>query len=479
MKFLMVGIDGLGAESLAALQLRRLQEIIEQGRSANPLPDNMVSRGWTEIYSGKNAYETGGFFQIPVMSKNRIVATQDTGVSTIAGHIGAENLLWGKLRRAGHRVGVFTLPTVNKRQDDCELSIPATGGGVFSAGIDSAAAKPAQAASLANYGRSNLGFRMGKGAFLPASRSELEAWLRDHIAQYFTTLRRTLDRYPVDSLVLGSRFVTLHYKFRHILCGNPGGPDDAALRDLILEIARDFDGEMAAFITDANPEHLFITSDHGLGELKFHVNINALLRELGLIDYPGAAFRLARFGKRKVLERRQPRRQRGPLFPMYGLERSRAFSIGYTDVVYVNDARFTGPSMSNEERYTVACVVAEELSQHVRERGYEQQFREFIPMKHQGWSSPGDNGAPAVALPDIRCVLEEGTVNLGRTGGEVVRVNETLGARDMFRNGFFAEHSACKTSDCLAAYRGSAEMDFGPQRLTDVYGAMLKPMGID
>jgi len=468
----MVGIDGLGVESLAALNLHRLQKLMHKGVVANPAPDNMVSRGWAEIYSGKDAYETGGFYQIPVNRNGRISATQATGVATIAAHVGDDNLLWGKLRQAGHRVGVFTLPTANTRMPSCIFSFPATGGGVFSTGVDASDIYPPEAAMLANYSLPNLGFRMGKGAFLPTSIVQLEAWLRDHIAQYFSTLRRAVDRYPLDSLVMGSRFVTLHYKFRHILARDHAEADDLALRSVLLEAAEDFDGELAAFIADAAPEHLFITSDHGLGELKWHVSLNALLRSINLVQYPGWPYRLARLGVRNIKAASQDRRQRGPIFPVYALERSRAFSIGYTDVLYVNDSRFTGPKMSDEERFSVACRIAEELSGYVRSQGYDQ-FREFVPMRNRGWTTPSNDGVAAVALPDIRCVLVDGAVNLGRTNGEIVCANLTLGARDMFRFGFFAEHSACKTSDCLAAYVGPADIAFEPKRLTDLYDTML------
>lgn len=472
MKLLVVGIDGLGVESLRGLGLHRLAALIEKGCVTSPMPDNMVSRGWCEIYSGKTAYETGGFFQIPIIQQQRIKATQKTGVQVIEDHMGKSNILWGRLHARDHRVGVFTLPTVNTVQQMCEVTFAATGGGVFSTNKDKSLIYPAHLSRLSNYTNNNLDFRMGRGAFLPRSIVELEAWHRDHLAQYFNTLRQVVERSSLTSLIAGSRFVTQFYKFRHVLTSNLADKVDLDLKEALLECAQDFDYEVTKFITDMSPEHLFVVSDHGLGELKYHVSLNELLRRIGYIDYRNFAHRFARKAYLRTRYSVRHPGQKIDVFPSFDLEHSRAFSIGYTDVIYVNDSRFCGPKMSETERFEVAQLLSDKLQAYVKENCLNQ-FLSFTPMRTPGWTQPLSPRASPIPLPDIRCHLAQGCVNLGRTDGKVIEKNVPYFASEMFKKGFYAEHSGCKTDDAIAAYVGASDIQFAPKTLADLYGAII------
>ncbi|WP_415897512.1 alkaline phosphatase family protein [Neptuniibacter sp. QD57_21] len=474
MKLLVLGIDGLGEESLSKMKLNRLAGLISKGKKANPSVDNIVSRGWPEIYSGATAYETGAFFQIPHLLKNKICPTQKTGANVVSNHIGEDELLWSRLRKLGYRVGLFGLPTVTTSQTTCEFSFPATGAGQFKNSTNSNGVYPADLASLADYSKSNSGLRIGQGAFLPKSSDELARWLRDHLSQYFYTLRQTLRRNDVNALILGTRFVTLFYKFRHILSSELTDPEDINLKKVLLDAAEEFDYELVKFIEEANPEELFIVSDHGLGELRYHVTINEVLRELGCINYKPLVSRAAKQAARKVRDIYKGRKAN--YYPDFDYDNSSAFSIGYTDVIYINDARFKGPEMSDESRYERAVKLSKELTSYVATQGYDQ-FVAFEPIKSSGWTDPIETNADPIPLPDIRCVLAEGCVNLQRTNGNVVEKNEPYYAEEMYKKGFFAEHSGCKTNDTIAAYIGSDRQPFKPQSLTDLYIEILRVAG--
>lgn len=473
MKLLMVAVDGLGAESLEAMGLPRLSALVNQGKRGNPHVDNVVSRGWAEIYSGSTAYETGAFFQIPIMRNGRIVPTQKTGSDVVGKHIGNENLLWGRLQAAGHRIGIFTLPTVNAAQGGCAFTFPATGGGVFGSSLEGLQVYPPEMARLARYSAQNIGFRMGMGAFLPDSSEDLEAWMRDHIAQYFSTLRQTVQRCRVDSLLIGSRFLTLFYKFRHILTESSEDPEDIKLKETLLEVLADFDFELTKFIVDTSPRHLFINSDHGLGQLSHHVNVNELLRRIGVINYRGVAYRTARHFKIKISSKIREPGKKIDVFPVYDLNRSLAFSIGYTDVVYINDARFAGPSMTDQERFEYASSLVEQLHQYTKEHGHAQ-FVKFQAMKNYGLTSPKSKDADPIPLPDIRCFLQEGCVNLGQTFSTVVAPNNPYGASEMFNRGFYAQHAGCKSGDTIASYIGPRSDLVELDDLTKLYDSMIR-----
>ena len=473
MKLLMVGIDGLGAESLKAMGLPRLSALINRGKRGNPHIDNVVSRGWAEIYSGSTAYETGAFYQIPIKRNGRILPTQKTGAETVAAHIGKDDLLWSKLAAAGLKVGLFTLPTVNVPQESCEFTFPASGAGVFGSSLEGMDVFPPELARLARYSAQNLGFRIGRGAFLPDSVEGLEAWMRDHIAQYFTTLRQTVERCPVDSLIIGTGFLKTYYKFRHILAELSKDSSNIKLKEMLLEVNKDFDFEITKFVSDMSPRHLFIVSDHGLGELRYHVNVNELLRKVGAINYPSVVYRAARYSKNKILNWMREQRQKVNIYPTFDFARSSAFSIGYTDVIYINDQRFAGSPMTDEERFQYSSNLAEKLAKHVKENGYDQ-FVKFQAIKNCGVTTPKLKSIDPIPLPDIRCFLQEGCVNLQQTFGEVVASNNPYGASEMFKNGFYAQHAGCKTNDTIASYIGPCSDLVELDDLTKLYDSIIR-----
>ena len=479
MKALVLGIDALGEQSLEALRLSRLKQVIEQGKYGIPAIDNVVSRGWSELYSGKTAYETGAFYQIPVVQDGRILASQRTGAARVVDHIGKDALLWNRLQEAGWRVGVYTLPSVTDVQEKVTFSVSATGGGNFKNKVTSKEVHPEEFVHLTNYLATNLGFRIGHGAFLPDDIDHLERWMRDHFAQHAYTLELALEKWPVDCLVFGTRFVTIAYKFIRLLLSKPEGEHEKALRDMLLRVAADFDEYIARFIRQTDPEHLFVVSDHGNCPLEYHVNINELLVQLGEVSAKPWAVSLARscIG-RAVRSRFQVDRWKRfpPRYPSYDLENSQSFSIGYTDVIYINDHRFTGPQMSDDKRFDKASVLADRLKAYVATNGLEQ-FVDFKPMRNRGYTEPLINPKSRVPLPDIRCVLAKGCVNLERTNRQVVRKNEPTFGEELFERGFFAEYAGCKSTDTLAAYLGPDATAVDLSSLTSIYGSIIDVMG--
>lgn len=478
MKILVLGIDGLGEQSLSAFKLPRLSEVIRNSEKFSPSIDNVVSRGWADIYSGKTAYETGAFYQIPVMEKKRISPSQSTGITMVSDHVGEENILWNQLSQRGHHVGLYTLPTVTKIQDKIEFSVTATGGGNFKNTVGPKDVFPSTLVRLADYDKTNLGMRMGYGSFLPSSVKELERWMRSHLAQHFHTFEMMLLNSNVDTAIFGTRFVTLAYKFISLLNGRTTDLISEELKISLLNLADEFDQRLNKLVLDLNPEHLFIVSDHGVGELQYHININELLHRasssnttIARDSLQESSIRAAKLAAKSVIGRFNGRKY-APSFPRYNLTASEAFSINYTDVIYINDDRFTGAKMSSEQRFDKASSLCEALTNYVSEHGYKQ-FLSFTPLKHSGYTSPQANSNSRVPLPDIRCHLAEGCVNLGRTYNEIVSPVQAKFDSSFFEGGFFAEHSGCKVTDTIAAYRGESASKVKVESLTDLYSSVL------
>lgn len=469
---MVLGLDGLGEESLKAFGMPRLANLLEKGMTTNPSVDNVVSRGWPEIYSGEVASTTGAYFQIPVLSNGSIIPSQKTGVEVVTNHVGEDALLWTKLQSAGYSIGVFGLPTVGLPLENIAFSFPATGAGLFGASMAGAAVWPSGAERFSDYTSNTLGFRVGRGGYLPRSAKQLEQWIRDHMAQYFATLRLFLSTSKPDAVIVASRFLTLFYKFQHVFARDASQENQHVAR-MLQSVGHDFDTLLMNFIESEGVQHLFVVSDHGVGALEYHVNINELLRQSGLIQYRGAPRRLARWLYLSTIGRVSRGRHLSPIFPTFDLDQSKAFSIGYTDCIYINDARFTGPPMSVDERYDLACDIAAQLTEDCARHDLNQ-FLQFEPIRNEGMTNPRTGEKDRIPLPDIRCHLSEGSVNLEQTNGRVVEKHHPSRAGEMFRKGFEAQHSGVKSRDTLASYIGPNPELVKMEKLTDIYHSIVR-----
>lgn len=475
MKIMILGVDGLGQKSLEALKLKKLEALISQCKSHTPEIDNVVSRGWAELYSGQDAYTSGAFYQIPVFKDGKILASQKTGVSCVRDHIGEENFLWNKLNASGQTVGIYTLPSITAVQNNTVFTVGATGGGNFKNSISSSEIYPPKFLEMVNYPDLNLGLRIGYGAFQPKDLNHLEQWIRNHCAQHFYTIEMALEKWPVDCLIFGTRFVTLAYKFAGLLSSEPRNKDEANLKTMLLSVAEDYDDYLARFIRHINPTHLFLVSDHGVGPLEYQVNINELLVELEEISPKKSKFiktkSFIRAASTDILQGKFPKAP-APIFPAYDLEGATSFSIGYTDVIYINDHRFTGPKLTNEQRYEKSCELAAKLSSYSKEHGLKQ-FIKFEPLKTDEFTNPIASSAEKIPLPDIRCILAEGCSNLGRTNKKIAEKNNPTFGDEMFQKGFFSEYSGCKYTDVIAGYLGPDADNVNMSTIPDIYKSIL------
>lgn len=468
MKILIFGIDGLGEKSLNAFNLKRLKRRVEESKSFSPFFDNVVSRGWTEIYSGKTAYETGAFFQVPIKENNKIKITQSTGQSCVDKHIGNNNMLWKVLNSFGHRVGVFCVPTATKKESLEGFFVAATGAGKIGKGLSKDDFYPSTLFDGLEIDNIDLGFRMGYGAYLPEDLLDLEKKVNKHIADYFYMLNILNEHEKVDVLFVGARLITeFAYKFIKLMLKDKITEQEKQLKDLLYRLADNFDIMLDEFISKVNPDHLFIVSDHGIGPLDYNVNINELLFNRNYIKSKSS---LKSNIKSYIdpLRRKIYRKKIGDSFPEYELESSEAFSVGFTDLIYINDSRFTGKEMTQDELYIKAQKIASFLDDYCKNNGISQ-FIKFEPLNNTKYV----NDQKLIPLPNIRVHMDSGCANRFRTYNKIVEDNLCEFGSELFEKGFFGEYSGCKTTDIIISYTGNYEIN-KMDKLSDLYYEIIK-----
>lgn len=467
MKILIFGIDGLGKESLNILGLKLLAKRLDSGIVKNPRIHNVISRGWPEIYTGKTAFETGAFYQFPEYINGKVYPTQKTGLSFVKKTINNEELLWNRLNALNLKVGVFTVPTVTTPEKINGFCVGATGAGKFGNGISNQDYYPSNLLSGLNIKDIDLGLRMGYGAYIPNSIEELENYVNKHIADYFYLLNRLLDIHPVDACFAASRFINeMGYKFLGLCKDEPKNEYERKLKKTILKLCESFDSMLEDLINKLNPENLFIVSDHGLGRFDYDINLNQFLSEIGFIrkktsrtDLKELIRPLYFWIKKNILNQKM-----GDLTPRYKLESSQLFSIGFTNALYLNDHRFGGKKLTDEQRKIVIQTLVDKLNSHAK-------VNHLDKFLHFELLQANQHLIGNLATPDIFCKISSGTSNTERKH-DVINTRD-FAFKKMFINGFYGEHSGCKTEDTIAAYIGKHEDLINFNQLTDVYHSII------
>jgi hypothetical protein len=476
MKILILAVDGLGAESLSALRLTKLQQRIGSALAGNPTIDNVVSRGWPEIYCGENAYRTGAFYQVPLCDGKRITPSQATGVACVQAHMAPDSLLWHALNRRGLSCGVFGLPTVSSVGPLNGFMVAATGAGRFGGGLSPEDVYPNGLFDGLDFKDLDLGLRMGYGAFMPKTLQELERHANKHLADFFFLTPRLLERMGVATAIIGTRFVTeLAYKFLGLLTDEHEGQFAADLKEVVLALAQNFDASLDRLLRDLAPEHLFIVSDHGLAPLRTHINLNALLEKAGGYKMrrhqakPPTWLRAALHRRYRILKGERP----PPQFPRYRLEQSKVFSIGFTNTLYLNDDRFTGHAMDPSASRQESERVVNHLAQFCKAAGIDT-VTGFDIVSEGGTTQPQHGSQKPIALPNIKAKLATGSFNSGRTLDSITEPADVRFDAALFTRGFFGEYSGCKSEDTVACYQGPAASAVDLADLTSIYRSILQ-----
>lgn len=465
MKILIFGIDGLGEESLKVLGLKKLAARMKNGKLDNPKIQNVISRGWPELYTGKDAFETGGFYQVPEYRNGKILATQNTGLTTIKKIINNDDLLWKALNNLDYKVGLFTVPTISVPEEINGFCVAGTGGGKFGNTVSTDDLYPKNLFDGLHIKDIDLGFRMGSGAYIPEDILDLEQNGNKHIADYFFTLERLLNKNDVDACFCASRFIA-EMAFKFIGLSSTKNEYEKKLKKTVLSLCENFDSVLDDFLEKINPEHLFIVSDHGIGKYKYDLNLNQILCENKLIKrITTIKDRLRPFVNktRYILYNRRYL----PAPPHYFLEGAEFFSIGYINALYLNDDRFSGSPIEPELAYEKSINMTNILNNWLSENNLSDKLH-FRAIKYPANIGQGET---KVAIPNIICDMESGFNNSERA---LLALSEKdYYFEEMFDKGFHGEHSGCKTNDTIAYYSGSYSEHVDLSNLKNIYHSII------
>ena len=109
MKTLVIGMDGASLETFKRGWTPYIESLIEKGYCLD-LKEDLLSRGWVEIFTGKHALETGALYDLPLLNKS-LDWTTKFNIGKIPGWGTEIKPIWQVLNERGYRVGIMNVPT--------------------------------------------------------------------------------------------------------------------------------------------------------------------------------------------------------------------------------------------------------------------------------------------------------------------------------------------------------------------------------
>jgi len=109
MKALVIGVDGASLETFNRGWTPYIESLIKKGSQLD-LTEDLVSRGWVEVFTGKHALETGALYDLPV-ANGSLQWTTKFNIEKIPGWVTEIRPIWQVLNEKGYSVGIMNIPT--------------------------------------------------------------------------------------------------------------------------------------------------------------------------------------------------------------------------------------------------------------------------------------------------------------------------------------------------------------------------------
>ncbi|QIT55917.1 hypothetical protein HC341_12305 [Aquisalimonas sp. 2447] len=127
MKTLMIGMDGVQRETFKRGWTPFLESLIAHGETLD-LEEDIISRGWVEIFTGRHGTETGALYERPELDGS-YRWTDKCSLPGIPGLGERVKPIWQQLNKRGYRVGVMNVPTTNPAPTVDGFFVSGGGGG--------------------------------------------------------------------------------------------------------------------------------------------------------------------------------------------------------------------------------------------------------------------------------------------------------------------------------------------------------------
>ena len=349
MKQLIIGIDGGDESILSRMKMPFLNGLLQENHTEK-FTEDLLSRGWVEILSGKYARDTKAFYMVPQCNGTPELKFKYSLTDLLSNE--EVTPIW-RVPPTGSRVAMMNVPTTFPAQEVDGFFVSGAGGGVNKVdGIPPELCYPQSIVPLLEQSDYKIDIRFGT-----AGITEIDG-LFDQLCSMLEkraeVFQQLFAENPVDFAFVCFRAPTVvQYLAMSEMCnyfaqqeGKKGFVHEATekwkrgFERLYLTL----DTCIEKTLQCTSPEHWILTSDHGAVPYRYRLNIHRFLQDHGFQSYKTNWAKSCRNLAAGVVKGRPIHKVRESV-----LVTAKAFGNWYFTGIMVNDERrFGGPIRESE-----------------------------------------------------------------------------------------------------------------------------------
>lgn len=427
MKLLLLGIDAADLNIIQKMDMPFLNDVISKHVSVT-IEEDILSRGWAEIYTGRHGVETKAFYDYPLLEQPYGVS-QVFNSSMLPASIPP---IWSQLSCRNYKVGVMNVPTTSPIANINGFIVGGGGGGMNKLQkIGDELCYPRDIAQWLNNREYIADLRLTTSGitdikkffekFTLMVKKRTQAFI-ELSKKYHTDFSFIVYRALAIIQYLGMSEIEYLHQTENKPSGDPNDERSILFREELASFYRFFDTMLQKIFDTLQPERFIIVSDHAMVPYLKNVNYNEFLKKSGFLkpNEVTSSFTYQTVRQwvpktiRNFISNRLPSNTKQLFFP-FDKGKTQAFALGLINGIYINDQdRFGGPIHSNSEIKERTRMICGEFNQSREAVQNDMQARPYREMFHD---------APFGAfLPDIWIDKPDTVRAIGR--GEFITAND-------------------------------------------------------
>ena len=388
MKLLVLALDGGDADIIRTMDMPFTQQLLKE-RTMISIEEDLWSRGWGEIASGKHALDNGAFYEKPKLN-GTCDFSQSYKLSDYH-KVPNSKLLWEKINEMGYSVGFVNLPT----------TVPAPEvNGFFISGAGSGFSPASRVPEVACYPQ-DIAYELLKRNYSWEQRFRISGITHldffidkciDAVRQRAEVFIELSKRHQVDmGFVMHKEFTIVANLFMYVILPllKKEGIAGSAAERRVSSFYRVLDDMLRVTVIELAPEHVMVVSDHAAAPYLYSVNLNDFLLQTEFATGKGITSRISR--KQAFLRLLQ--RKINPSFfdagrdgwPNVDIDRSqsKAFANRYVPGIYLNDERFMSKVVEPEKKQRIIAQLVDAFNSRAEAKEHRMHARPYR-QEHRG-----------------------------------------------------------------------------------------------
>lgn len=298
MRLLTIGIDAGDEEILKALPLPHFHEFFRKHTSIQ-IEEDLWSRGWVNILSGKTGHDTGAFYVRPVLKKTH-ASTQKFDPSFY--HSSEIQPLWKVINETGYKVGFMNVPSMMPAPEVDGFVVSGGGAGASTSGASSipvSACFPKHIKSILETNDYVLDTR-----FVASGVTDLDRFIKQlmrmaeaRVRTYLQLCKNHQPDFGFIAFMALNRIQCLAMSEVEGLIQNGNTPQNQT-QEKILSLYQTVDKLFGLLLEELPYKHIMLIADHGQSPKRYTVDLNYWLKESGF----QVSANIAQSGTKKIIK---------------------------------------------------------------------------------------------------------------------------------------------------------------------------------